>query len=137
MKLSYMRPNFTPYIIWPSKQSKFWKYYMKLCCISYLYIWNFVAFGEPVMRWDLRSLYDTVSKASICNCVARHSFIYISIFLKSATQFLPVEHTIENCITIGSFELYRMWGVNVMYQFLIFLPQRFIDFISLMPRDQT
>ena len=34
---------------------------------------------------------DTVSKASICNCVILLYFIYLSIFFKNATQFLPVD----------------------------------------------
>ena len=40
--------------------------------------------------YNENSKCDTISKASICNYVARNNFIYLCIFFKSATQLPPV-----------------------------------------------
>ena len=70
---------------------------------------NFVSlvFKKLVSRHIFISKCDTISKASICNYVARNNFIYLGIFLKSATQLQPVTHTLvqSDCLRGG----YQIW----------------------------
>ena len=71
---------------------------------------NFVplVLKKIISRHIFISKCDTISKASICNYVARNNFIYLCIFLKSATQLQPA----IQCCEIRRFKGFRYFVSN-------------------------
>ena len=92
-------------------RSKFQKHSMQLCRISYLYIWNCVVFGEPVIRWDFFLIRRGITHhSSILSQITLHTILFYSVlsadhqkYCKKVTDYASFSY-FEHLVLHASFK---------------------------------